>query len=441
MLKIENNELRPVFGGKGFGMLRVLGNEENPGEGLLSLGNYLALDHSRGAPVYLDALKPHAVLICGKRGYGKSYTMGCILEELAQLQPAIKKRLASVVIDTMGIFWTMRYPNTIEAEKLNDWDLAPAGFDIEIFVPAGQIEAYRKRNINVKPFSISISELSGSQWCRIFNIGEISPPGILLVRAVESLRDRGHVYSLGEMAEAVLQDTRADPASKGAAENYLRAVDSWGIFSQEGTPLSELVSGGKTTVLDVSTLENEHVSAAVVSILAGKLYDERLEARRAYERQLMGEKTSEKEFPMVWLFIDEAHIFVPAKTESLASGVLINRCLRQGRQPGLSLVLATQRPASLHSDVISQSDLLICHRLTANDDIQALETSRPLYMQESLEAYLKKMGSERGAALIVDDHSESVHLVRVRPRMSWHGGGEPSALEPHIKEINDTYTK
>ncbi|HOW15086.1 hypothetical protein [Methanosarcina sp.] len=121
--------------------------------------------------------------------------------------------------------------------------------------------------------------------------------------------------------------------------------------------------------------------------------------------------------------------------------MLINRCLRQGRQPGLSLVLATQRPASLHPDVVSQSDLLICHRLTSSDDILALEASRPLYMQESLRAYLKKMGSERGAALIVDDHSESVHMIRVRPRMSWHGGGEPSALEPCREEKEETKTQ
>ena len=427
---MENKEFRPVFGGNVTGTLRVLGNEENAGEGILSIGNYMALDHSRGAPVYLDALKPHAVLICGKRGYGKSYTMGCMLEELSLLQPAIKRKLASVVIDTMGIFWTTSYPNTFEIGRLKSWNLTPAGFEIEIFVPAGKIEAYRKRNIRVKPFSIPIRELSGSQWCRIFNIEEVSPLGILLVRTIESLRGSGCAYSFDEVIEKILQDTRSDPASKGAAENYLRAVHSWGLFSNEGTSLSELVTGGKITILDVSTLENENVSAAAVSILAGKLYEERLEARRAYEKRLMGEKTDENEFPMVWLFIDEAHIFVPAKTESLASEVLINRCLRQGRQPGISLVLATQRPASLHSDVVSQSDLLICHRLTANDDILALETSRPLYMQESLEAYLKKMGSERGAALIVDDHSESVHLVRIRPRMSWHGGGEPSALEP-----------
>jgi hypothetical protein len=166
MPKVENKEFRPVFGGNVTGTLHVLGNEENPGEGLLSIGNYMALDHSRGAPVYLDALKPHAVLICGKRGYGKSYTMGCMLEELSCLQPAIKKRLASVVIDTMGIFWTTSYPNTFEIGRLKSWNLTPAGFEIEVFVPAGKIETYRKRNINVKPFSIPVRELSGSQWCR-----------------------------------------------------------------------------------------------------------------------------------------------------------------------------------------------------------------------------------------------------------------------------------
>ena len=200
---MENKELRPAFGGKITGALRVLGNEENPGEGLLSLGNYMALDHSRGAAVYLDALKPHAILICGKRGYGKSYTMGCMLEELAFLQPAIKKKLASLVIDTMGIFWTMNYPNAFEAGKLKSWDLTPTGLETEIFVPAGKVEAYRKRNIDVKPFSISIRELSGSQWCRVLKIEEVSPLGILLVRTIESLRERSEAYSFEEIISEI----------------------------------------------------------------------------------------------------------------------------------------------------------------------------------------------------------------------------------------------
>ncbi len=398
--------------------------------------------------------------------------MGCLLEELALLPPALAKNLASLIIDTMGIFWTIGNKNMLEARKLKQWDLEPSGIEAEVFVPAGKVEEYEKRNIKVTPFSISISELSGGQWCRIFGVDEVSPLGVLVVRAIESLREKNETYSFKDIIAEVLRDERSDFASKGAAENYFRAVDSWGVFEKEGTRLSKLVSGGKTSVLDVSTLENENVCAAVVSILAGRLYAKRLEARKAYEKRLMGggdqeievedkmeneaedevedkveneverirKGTGEEEFPMVWLFIDEAHLFLPAGAETLASEVLINRCLRQGRQPGLSLILATQRPSGLHTDVISQSDLLICHRLTASDDILALEAARPLYMQEGIRGYIKKMGSERGAALIVDDHSESVHLVRVRPRLSWHGGGEPSALMPAVGEKNKEKT-
>ena len=52
MPNVENTEFRLAFKGKVVGTLRVLGNEKNPGEGLLSIGNYMALDHSRGCLLY-----------------------------------------------------------------------------------------------------------------------------------------------------------------------------------------------------------------------------------------------------------------------------------------------------------------------------------------------------------------------------------------------------
>jgi len=36
--------------------------------GTLNIGRYLALDKSMGSKVQMDALRPHAILICGKRG-------------------------------------------------------------------------------------------------------------------------------------------------------------------------------------------------------------------------------------------------------------------------------------------------------------------------------------------------------------------------------------
>ena len=45
----------------------------------------LGRDVAHNEPVYLDAGGARAVLICGKRGSGKSYTLGVFVEELKDL--------------------------------------------------------------------------------------------------------------------------------------------------------------------------------------------------------------------------------------------------------------------------------------------------------------------------------------------------------------------
>ena len=148
----------------------ILGRNDESDIGVLHLGKYLALDRSTGSHVALDALKPHAILICGKRGYGKSYTMGILIEELSLLQPDIRENIASLVIDTMGIFWTLGRGNEQQPELLREWGLQPTGFDVNVFVPAGSVEQYRNRHIDVRPFSIPISHLDGYDWCKLFRI-------------------------------------------------------------------------------------------------------------------------------------------------------------------------------------------------------------------------------------------------------------------------------
>lgn len=407
----------------------VLGRRD-PGEGAgtLNVGRYLALDGSTGSDVYIDALRPHVILICGKRGYGKSYTIGTLVEELAALAPAVKKNISTLVIDTMGIFWTMHHPNRKEAGFLSGWGLSPQGFEVEVFVPAGNIKQYHGMQIEARPFSITASELSGYDWCSLFNIDPVDPLGILLVKIIDELNEKTGAFSLNEIVSAIESNSEAEKNLRNAASNYFRLARSWGIFGENGVSIFDMIRRGATSVLDLSSLDNQNIRAIAVRILTKKIYDERIKARRFYERAEMGEKSDDKGIPMVWMFIDEAHMFLPREGGTPATGVLVNEWLRQGRQPGLSAIFATQRPSALHSDVMSQSDIIICHRLTAQDDISALEAVRPTYMREGIGDSLKKMGTGKGIAFIVDDTSESAHVVRMRPRKSWHGGGEPSAL-------------
>ena len=41
---------------------------------------------------------------------------------------------------------------------------------------------------------------------------------------------------------------------------------------------------------------------------------------------------------------------------------------------------------------------------------------------------IMKMGSEKGIAFFVDDNTEAAHIIRMCPRLSWHGGDYPSII-------------
>jgi len=65
--------------------------------------------------VHIDASKSRAVAICGKRGSGKSYTMGVLIEELFR-----EGNVVILVVDPMGIFHTMSLPNiTFDRKTVN----------------------------------------------------------------------------------------------------------------------------------------------------------------------------------------------------------------------------------------------------------------------------------------------------------------------------------
>ncbi|WP_232221888.1 ATP-binding protein [Methanococcoides burtonii] len=332
----------------------ILGRRDNNEEGVLNIGRYLALDRSSGSHVAIDALRPHAILICGKRGYGKSYTMGTLIEEMILLPQEIKKNIATLVIDTMGIFWTLAKGNEPQKELLKDWGLEPKGFDVNVFVPTGHVDEYTKRHIDVIPFSVPVAHLKGYDWCDLFNIEETSPLGVLLVRTIEDMREAENEFSQGDVVNSINEDERSDEITKMAAENYFRTAASWGIFEKNASGFSELIESGSTAILDVSSIKNNIVRSAVVAIISRDIYARRLQERRTYERMSMGDGEVVQEMPMVWMFIDEAHLFVPSEGEKLASEALINEWVRQGRQPGLSIIFATQRPAAIHPDIISQ---------------------------------------------------------------------------------------
>ena len=77
---------------------------------------------------------------------------------------------------------------------------------------------------------------------------------------------------------------------------------------------------------------------------------------------------------------------------------------------------------------MTQADTVISHRITAKIDTESLKMLMQSYMREGLDVQLDDLPRTKGAALIFDDTNERLFPMKVRPRVSWHGGSAPSAI-------------
>ncbi len=393
--------------------------------------------------IYLDVSGAHVTFICGKRGGGKSYTMGVIAEGMSELEPDVKENLSFVMLDTMGIYWSMKYPNHQEEELMHEWGLSGKGVNVKIFTPAGWYTKYKEKGLPTDvPFSIKPSELTSVDWCMTFGISQTSPIGILIDEVIEYFSDNKYDFSIDEFIKAVENVKDASDETKSAVKNLLKGTKKWGLFDKNGTKLEEIVIRGQISVLDVSCYANMPngwaVKSLVVGIVAQKLFlarmkyrkEEEFESVESSEHYFTTEDTGKQKFPLVWLVIDEAHEFLPKNKEDANPATMpLVTIMREGRQPGISLILATQQPGKIHTDVMTQSDTVISHRITARLDVEALGMLTQSYMKEGLTQAIDHLPREKGAAVLFDDTNERLYPIKVRPRFTWHGGSSPTAVK------------
>ncbi|MFH1630867.1 MAG: LAGLIDADG family homing endonuclease [Candidatus Aenigmatarchaeota archaeon] len=354
---------------------------------------------------------------------GKSYSLGIFSEELMKLDDDFRRNLCAVMVDTQGIFWTMKNPNEKDASLLTEWGMKPQGFATNVFVPEQQKEVFEKAGVQFDgTFSVDASELSSEDWLAVFELDPNQPLGILLQRAVSKLRNSKQLYSVDEIIASVRSQSGFDN-EKMAVENRLEAAKTWGIFGSSKMP--DMLVAGRLTILDVS-LTPQNVRALMVAMISRKIYRERTIARRK-EELAETEGSSIRKVPMCWIMIDEAHNFIPNEGKTAALEILL-RIVKEGRQPGITLVLATQRPEKLHPDALAQTDLILSHRITSKADVDALRYIMQTYMTFDIGKYLNELPKLKGTAIILDDNSERIYTLRVRPRQSWHAGSSPVAV-------------
>lgn len=403
--------------------------------------------------VYLDSMNPHVVFVCGARGSGKSYVLGVIAEELA-LQ---NKDVGIVVVDPIGVFWSMKHPNkeAKEIKLLEEWDLEPQGLDcLKVFIPEGVKNDIPKSTYDAT-FSLQPGLLTTDDWCLTFGIDRFSTSGLLMEKALTKIKSgyktisgkyvkANRDYSIEELINCFETDAEINSRKRGYKTDSIRALVSrfdasqnWGIFSKHGTPLSEISRAGQLAIIDTSFLD-ESVGALVIGIIARRL----LAARKICTRHEAAEKFQsdmdsllELDVPPTWLFIDEAHTLIPSGNVKTAATTALVEYVKQGRRPGCSLVFATQQPSAIDTKVLSQLDIIMTHKLVFDDDIKAVYKRTPTIIPTKYKRgnFIKTLPV--GTALTGDRREETsrAFVMKIRPRMSQHEGRDAETVQSVIK--------
>jgi DNA helicase HerA-like ATPase len=383
----------------------------------------LGKDNEIGAYVKIPCRKSQRILVCGKTGTGKSYTLGVLIEELATLADDVV-----LVMDPQGIFWTMAQPNTEpkEVDGLWEHDRDPKAFRINLMVPGDPVERYgssdiveemSRRGISIQGLRLNPSDLSPEMWCDLFNLDINELQGILLFKAVRQCKQRlGRDFMLDDISSEVSRLKGLDQ-TKEAIQRKMEMAHDWQIFEERRyREIWEILHPDAINILDLSVIPQGRYGLRnlVVAVLLNFIFRMRTIARRREELGLMSDVKK------VWVFIDEAHNFCPSVRSTLSKEILV-RWAKEGRQPGLSLVVASQQPSAIDSEVLTQCGIRIVHRITAKDDYKAVNALSQDYLVEGLQQRIKSLTGP-GQTIVIDDERESVLAVQVRPRQSSHGG-------------------
>lgn len=435
--------------------------------------------------LWIDISRPRVGLVFGRRGTGKSYDLGVILEALASPDTVFKLGTFCppvVVFDPLNQFWTLQDQpdpgDPEEAKQLTEmanWGIVPTTLrNVKIYIPKGA----PCRHPSAIEFSIQVSSLDIDDWCAFFQVNKYTDPmGQLLNTAYDKITSSGYAnnhheqipaltdYGLDDLIQCVQEDIEINDPNRGFHINTIRGILA--RFSElRRTPLfsgssnlsiQDIFSPATISVFMLRDVD-EATRGVVVSEIVKKIVRARAVGRDAEEipRRLrlraqgissrdekdkleeqanaLTERAGSQGVPAGWIVLDEAHTMCPASGQTASKEVLIELA-KQGRHLGLSLLVATQQPSALNAKLCSQRDYVILHNLGIRQDVEAglalVNPNFPSVLGAGRDQITVNIPSillnslARGEALFSSDEVNRSFLIRIRPRATAHGGKEP----------------
>jgi hypothetical protein len=341
---------------------------------------------------------------------------------------------------------------------LDGWDCTPEDSNVELWIPNGFRREFDYPSI--KDFALRTSDLDPQDWADIAGINLVrDPQGMLLAEVLDLVTATGWTdnagrahkpnpqFDLDSLLECI-QQGRSAFHRDDVARALGRTFEAWkrtGIFQSTGTSLTDMVKPATLSILSLPQRIGHDLRKVISRVIIRRLLKEREAASQIRQRldvenldsaarENLAHKLSTL-VPKTILAIDEAQELLGDEGGE-AREALEDFCL-QGRNYGLSLILATQRPTAgaISPKVRAQVDTYLIHRLLTQDDIDMTHKNLISQLPDEIRLghsdldYGRLLRSlDTGQCLITSDRISSKDgrtrsfVTDIRPRTRVHGG-------------------
>jgi DNA helicase HerA-like ATPase len=383
---------------------------------------------------------PRNVGVFGTVGSGKSNTTQVLIEE------ALKDDWAVVVVDVEGEYVRMNEPTDDVAliSLLRDrFHMEPSGHpDFRVYVPsAGRSEAAAPLHFKVSVSAVQpdivadILEFSEPQ-ARMF--GAISAQAARAARPARTSRrgaleadggtaPTGPDYTLQDLINGLDEDAgypllpAGGPRSTEISTAYtLRAkligLGRSGMLDWNATsavpylPVTDLLSPGRLSILDVSETDDRSRNIAI-SYLLQSLFD------KVIETDAGGSMPGGGTRPRLLVVIEEVHTFVSKATAGRMRSVIdqLQIVSRRGRKRWMGLVLVSQQPGHVPDELFELTNTRFIHQLKSTTNLAPVRQTTG-GVHEALWGTVPGLGA--GQCLLTGSVFRNPVFVNVRPAVS-----------------------
>lgn len=373
--------------------------------------------------IALDLSETNTISLFGVQGGGKSYTIGTVTEmTLKQFSNVnlLPGPMASVIFhysesqDYPPEFTSMVYPNDEagQLKKLKDVYGAEAGkiSDVIMLCPEDKVEDRQEEYplLEIHPIKFHSTDLNVQDWQFLLKaIGNDSTYITQLKQIMKSLRKNLNLEALKENVE---NSEMLSTSQKALARQRLSFAEE---YIDDTTKLGSLLRPGRLIIVD---LRDEFISeddalglfVIMLNVFAGV-------------KQYEGQKFNK------FIVFDEAHKYMGNK--DLTSTIVT--AIREMRHKGVSLMIASQDPMSLPSQIIELSSVVLLHKFNSPQWVKHIQKSiTQLQSLSSSDMANLVPGEAYLWATKATDKGVTMRPMKIstRPRVTKHGGDTIKAI-------------